>query len=104
MKQVLLDTNVLLDVLLARAPWSQQAAAVWRANDDGRLLGYVSASTITDIFYIARRAAGVDKAREAIRTCLDAFVVCPVNRDVLEQAQQLSGEDFEDNVQIVCAL
>ena len=48
--RVLLDTNVLLDVLLAREPWLAEAAAVWRASDDRRIVGYLTASTITDIF------------------------------------------------------
>jgi predicted nucleic acid-binding protein len=48
--RVLLDTNVVLDVLLNRQPWVNDAAAVWQANDDGRVIVYLAASTFTDIF------------------------------------------------------
>jgi hypothetical protein len=51
----------------------------------------------------ARRAVGLDRAQEAVRTCLEAFLICTVDRQVLEQARQLAGNDFEDNVQIACA-
>ncbi len=101
--RVLLDTNVVLDVLLKRQPWLNDAAAVWQANDDGRIMAYLTASTFTDIFYIAKRVAGIDIARQAIRTCLNAFEICEVNRQALEQAEILSGTDFEDNLQIACA-
>ncbi len=53
MKQVLFDTNVVLDALLKRAPWDADAAACWQASDDGKILGCLTASTLTDIFYIA---------------------------------------------------
>jgi predicted nucleic acid-binding protein len=101
--RVLLDTNVVLDVLLNRQPWVNDAAAVWQANDDGRVIVYLAASTFTDIFYIARKAAGVSAARQAIRTCLEAFEICEVTRHTLQQAESLSGSDFEDNLQIACA-
>ena len=101
--RILLDTNVVLDVLLKREPWLNDAAAIWQANDDGRLMAYLTASTFTDIFYISKRVAGIEIARQAIRTCLDAFEICEVNRLTLEQAEILSGSDFEDNLQITCA-
>jgi len=102
--RVLLDTNVLLDVLLAREPWLAEAAAVWRASDDRRIVGYLTASTITDIFYIARRLAGLEVAQDSVRVCLEAFEVCAVDRQALEQAAALPGSDFEDNLQIACAV
>ena len=101
--RVLLDTNILLDVLLNREPWVNEARQIWLNNDTGQLDAYSTASTLTDIFYVARRIAGLEKARAAIRICLDAFAICPVDRMALEQAAALSGNDFEDNLQIVCA-
>jgi hypothetical protein len=62
------------------------------------------ASALTDIYYSARKTAGRDAARQAVEICLSAFAVCPVNKKVLEQALQLVGTDFEDNVQIAAAV
>jgi predicted nucleic acid-binding protein len=102
--KVLLDTNIVLDVMLAREPFLLDSKAVWQACDDGRINGYILASALTDIFYIARKVAGRDSARQAVEVCLAAFAVCPVNQTVLEQALQLPGSDFEDNVQIAAAV
>jgi predicted nucleic acid-binding protein len=101
--RVLLDTNLILDVLLNRAPWVTEASAVWQAHDDGRIVAHITATTMSDIFYIAGRLTDQATARIAVRTCLDMFEVCEVNRHVLEQAETLPGNDFEDNVQIACA-
>ncbi|MFM7172082.1 MAG: PIN domain-containing protein [Caldilinea sp.] len=101
--RILLDTNVVLDVLLKREPWVSEASAIWQANDDGRLVGHLMASALTDIFYVARRLADREAARAAVETCLEAFEFCPVDRHALELAHLHPGADFEDNLQMVCA-
>jgi predicted nucleic acid-binding protein len=103
MKGVLFDTNVVLDVLLKRSPWDTNAATCWQACDDGKIRGCLAASTLTDIFYIARKQKGLADARAAVRVCLDAFAICVVDRQALESALSLDGNDFEDNLQISCA-
>ncbi|MBX3170264.1 MAG: PIN domain-containing protein [Candidatus Eremiobacteraeota bacterium] len=101
--RVLLDTNVVLDVLLARQPRVNEAAGLWAAADDGRLTGYLPASALTDIYYVANRISGPSRAREAVRLCLTAFEFCPTDRAVLQSAFHRNGPDFEDDVQIASA-
>lgn len=100
---VLIDTNIVLDVLLKREPWLAESQQVWQACDDARITGYLVASTLTDVFYIARKIIGREAAIEAVELCLATFAICPVDRTVLEQALVLAGPDFEDNVQIAAA-
>ena len=87
--RILLDTNVVLDFLLKREPWFSQAANFWQAIERELVRGYVSATTVTDIFYIARRSGGLAVAHAAVRECLAAFDICPVDRHALEQAAAL---------------
>ncbi len=100
---VLIDTNLVLDVLLKREPWLADSERVWQACDEQRMTGYLLASTLTDIFYIARKILGRQAAREAVELCLTTFAICPLDQTVLEQALLLPGADFEDNVQIAAA-
>ncbi len=102
--RVLLDTNILLDVLLDRAPFVTDSSAIWAACDAGQIVGAIPASTLTDIFYIARRTTDLATAQIAIGLCLATFDICPVDRATLERAAALPGADFEDNVQLACAL
>lgn len=101
--QVLLDTNVVLDVLLQRKPWYKTAAIIWQAVDERHVVGYVTACALSDIFYIAKKIKGSALARTAVSLCLETFEVCPVVRETLIAALTLPGQDFEDNVQIACA-
>lgn len=100
--KLLFDTNIVLDVLLYREPWVHSAQKLWAANDQNLLNGYLTATTMTDIFYIARRQQNYDKAIQAVNICLEAFAIAPVDRQTLVTAIAMPGKDFEDNVQIAC--
>lgn len=101
--KVLLDTNVVLDVLLPRGQWLAEAEGIWQANLDGHLLGYVTASSLTDIYYITRRLTSSATARQVVRLCLDSLEVLTVDRGSLEAAYAIADTDFEDSLQVVSA-
>ena len=102
--RVLLDTNILLDVILARPPFLADSQRVWQANDDRHIAGYITATSVTNIYYIVRKQVGLEKARDSLSLCLQAFDICEVDRTTLEVAAALRGSDFEDDLQQVCAL
>jgi len=97
--RVLVDTDVILDMLLARPEFVKEAAAIWKAKADDKFEGYISAITPVNVFYIARKLKGADTAREAVGLLLAAWHVCPVNESVLKAALSLPFKDFEDAVQ-----
>ena len=102
--KLLFDTNIVLDVLLRRKPWLASAEKLWASSDAGFVIGYLTATTMTDIFYVAQKQHGVEKALLAVDTCLKAFKILPVTRHSLELARAFSGADFENNLQIACAI
>ena len=63
--RVLLDTNVVLDLLLDRDPWSKTAAKLFSRVESGTLDGYLGATTVTTIYYLATKAVGAKTARAA---------------------------------------
>jgi predicted nucleic acid-binding protein len=102
--RVLLDTNVILDLLLVREPWRVEAEAIAQAAADGRIVAYAGASSITDIFYISRKLVGAEQARRVVRACLDTLQIVGVTRELLDAADRRAGDDFEDNLQVECAV
>jgi predicted nucleic acid-binding protein len=103
--RVLIDTNIVLDFLLQREPFFQDAELLFQAIDAGQLIGYVTATTLTDIFYISRKhTRSIDRARQAVSETLTAMVICPIDRTVLESAFNSGLVDFEDAVQIFGAV
>jgi hypothetical protein len=63
--------------------------------------GYISASSITDIFYIAQKEQGKAIAKEALRRLLKVFRPAAVKSEDIYRALALEWEDFEDSVQFV---
>lgn len=104
MIHALLDTNVILDALLERSPWETDAGAIMQADLDGQFVAYVTATSLTDIFYVTRRQAGRERAWELVQATLNQLSIISVGGDELEAAVMLQGNDFEDNLQIACAM
>jgi predicted nucleic acid-binding protein len=98
---VLVDSNVVLDILLFRQPWYTNAVLVFSLTKQNRIKSYVSASAITDIFYIAKKQLGKSAAREAIKKLLSVFLPATVTDSNIYQALDLTWEDFEDSIQYV---
>lgn len=98
--KVLLDTNIVLDVLLRRSRWLAESKAVWQHPE---VTGYISATTVTDIFYIVKKQTDVGTAKKAIVICLNELEIALIDSQTIHLAVQRPGDDFEDNVQTACA-
>lgn len=92
------DTNVILDVLLERLPFAEPAAHLLAQAERGQIQGFTCATSVTTIFYLARKSLGGDSARRQVADLLSILDVAPVNRAVLERAARSGIDDFEDAV------
>lgn len=97
--RALLDTDVILDLALAREPFRAAARAVWEANRQGKFEGFISPVTPVNVFYIARKVKGRDTAYRLVGEILASFHVCPLDDATLHSAFALPFTDFEDAVQ-----
>lgn len=96
--KILFDTNIVLDLLMDRLPYSDAAVELFSKVEDGTVIGYLCGTTITTVFYLASKTIGTARAQEEIKKLLSLFEVAPVNRQVLESALVLDFNDFEDAV------
>ena len=96
--KILFDTNIVLDVLLDRKPFADDAAYLFAAAQRGDLSGYLCSHTITTIYYLAKKAAGHKHAQAQVEKLLILFEIAPVNRNVLAGALASKFDDFEDAV------
>ncbi len=92
------DTNVILDVLLDREPFSNEASLLLSKVELSEITGFICATTVTTIYYITNKALGPQAASHHIQSLLSLFVIAPVNRFVLENAIASKFKDFEDAV------
>ena len=95
---VLVDTNVWLDILLARQPFAAASGKAVSLLDDPDHGLFVGATTVTTILYLVERAKGRKMARRKMRALLDRCRVAAVDGDVLRSALADEFDDFEDAV------
>jgi len=101
--KVFIDTNVVLDVLAQRKPFYEASARVWELTEKGELDGYLSATSMTDIFYILKKHLGSDNAYDCIDKLLVVFSVASVTENDIRKALKIGLKDFEDSLQFTCA-
>ena len=102
--KIMCDTNIILDVLLEREPFVDDSYKVLSLCEKHRIDGFVSASSVTDIYYLVRKYThSTDLAYKAVGKLLEIVKVCSVtNNDVLT-AFQKKAKDFEDCLVAICA-
>lgn len=102
--RLMVDTNIILDVLIHREPFYRDSKAVLSLCESGCVQGVLSASSVTDIFYLVRRYLhSVNMAYEALGSVLEIAQVLTVTNEDVMQAYALRASDFEDCLLAVCA-
>ena len=97
--KILVDANVALDVILNRQPFYQSSADVL-ALSQGGIDVFISASTITDLFYIiSKTLKDKQSALTLIKNLLNSVVAASVTDNEIRSALNLNWNDFEDAVQ-----
>jgi len=96
--RVLVDTNVVLDVLLARQPFVAASANVFGLVEQAQIEGLLCATTLTTVDYILQQSLPCPTAHHALRKLLELFDIASVTRAVLEEALRSKITDFEDAV------
>jgi len=97
--KILFDTNIILDVLLNRAPFVDLSANLVSSVENRTIEGYLCATTITTLDYLISKARNREIARVEIQKILTLFQIAEVNSTVLSLAINSKFTDFEDAVQ-----
>lgn len=96
--RVMVDTNIILDCLLDRKPFSQAAIMLFAKIEQGELEAYIGGTTVTTVHYLVAKALGTQAAHLAVEQLLQIFVIAPITRAVLTSALSISFSDYEDAV------
>ena len=102
--RILVDTNVLLDYLLTRDPFYEDAKKIVSACVDGKIKGCIAAHSISNMFYILRKDYGAKERREVLADLCSIFDVEGIDKaKILSGLQNEEFSDFEDCLQMECA-
>lgn len=102
--KIMCDTNVVIDVLLDREPFVEDSYKILTLCEEHKVDGFISASSITDIYYLVRKYThNTELAYKAVGKLLEIVKVCSVTDKDIFTAFQKKAKDFEDCLVATCA-
>ena len=105
MKKVFVDTNVLLDILLERNPWANDAAVLFSMADRKEIeLLCCSLSFSTAIYLMQRFKYTREEIVSKLSIVKSICTVTTVNEAVIDRMLQSDFNDLEDAIQYYSAL
>ena len=103
-KRIFVDTNIHLDVLLEREGYYYDALKIWANAENGNVEACIAAISLNNVHYVMRKLKSETTAMIAVKILLRIFKVIPVDADILGLAMDFHDKDFEDDIQLQCAL
>ena len=93
---LMIDTNVVLDIVLKREPFFEDSYLTMLNAGENADLTLLSASAMTDLFYVLRKPIGAAAAKEAVENLQSLIDYADVTRSDIEDAFRSSLPDLED--------
>jgi predicted nucleic acid-binding protein len=104
MTNLFIDTDIIIDFLIDRKPYSREAAIIFTLIDQKRLKGYVSSLTFSNLFYVLRKIESQKKVISKLDSLSKLLTVLKVDDQNIRDAIDSGFTDFEDSIQYFCAL
>jgi predicted nucleic acid-binding protein len=104
MKRVFLDTNVLLDFLADRNPFSEAAAQLFTAASQQKIRIHVSALSFSNLYYILRQTLSHTQTCKHLTALAELVNIEPVDASSFLASLHSPFNDVEDAIQYHCAL
>ena len=103
MSKLFLDTNIIVDLISDRKPFSKYAIEIFQKAEEGKLELFTSSHSMATTHYLLKKYMEEKALRIVLYNLLDFITVISVDVDILKKGLQSKHKDFEDSIQIFCA-
>ena len=104
MKIIFLDTNVIIDFLADRRPFSLTAAEIFNASLTSKVKIFISAVSFNNIYYILRQSLSHSETLRLLEELSEMTEIVDVTKTIIKKSLKSEFKDFEDAIQYNCAL
>ncbi|HVV55544.1 MAG TPA: PIN domain-containing protein [Mucilaginibacter sp.] len=104
MKNIFIDTNILIDFLADRRPFSLDAAKLFDFAINEKITVHVSAISYNNIYYILRKSLSDNSAIRLLEELQEMTVIADVTGKIIRRSLKAGFKDYEDAIQYFCAL
>ncbi len=102
-KQVFVDTNILIDLLANRPPFSKFAIALFDLAERNKVNLFTSSHSFATSHYLLKKYIGEKELRALLHSLLDYIDLVPIDLPIIKKSLLSNHKDFEDAIQIFAA-
>ncbi len=99
MKNLFLDTNVIIDTLADRKPFSKAGAQLFEYAEKGKVKLFISALSYTTIYYIIRKTCTHKELLSTLRDLESLIETVDVTKQIISKSLYTDFKDYEDSIQ-----
>ena len=102
---ILIDTNIVLDWILKRVSFHQDATDIIELCMRGEIRGYLAAHSVLNVFFIVRKDFNLEQRRNLSRLLCEKFTIIGIDgQKMIEALDSENFKDLEDGLQEQCAI
>ncbi len=99
MKNVLLDSDIILDFFLDREPHSKYTSYVLSQIELQEINGYLTPLIISNVYYLLRKVSTHDRVMKKLNQLMTLTNVLLLDKQTILKAMNSKFKDFEDALQ-----
>lgn len=103
MKKIFVDTNIFIDLIADRRPFSKFAIELFKTPENKKIELFTSSHVFATIHYLLKKYIGEADLRKIQTQLLDFVTIVPIDLDIISRSLRSKHKDLEDAIQIFSA-
>ena len=103
MTHIFVDTDIILDIITGRQPFSIEASRLFTLIEEEALAAYASSLSFSNLYYVLRKYASHQKVVARLDEVSDLLKILNVDESIVKEALRSRFKDFEDALQCYSA-
>lgn len=99
--KVFLDTNILIDFLAYRPPFTDEALKIFELAESSHISLFTSSHAIVTTHYLLKKYTKEDELRQTLIRLCELITILDVTQGIIKSALKSAHKDFEDAVQML---
>jgi predicted nucleic acid-binding protein len=104
MRDLFIDTDVIIDFLIDRKPFSREAAIIFTLIEQKKLKGFSSSLTFSNLYYVLRKIESHNRVISKLDSLSKMVGILKVEEQTIKNALASGFPDFEDSIQYFSAV
>ena len=103
MKKIFVDTNIIIDLIADRKPFSKFAIDLFHRAENKKINLFTSSHSIATTHYLLKKYIDEKDLRNILFDLTNYITVIPIEIETIKMGIRSKHKDFEDALQMICA-